>query len=75
MVPCLSSRRRRDTTLAVLLIRMLSETAQYGGDADIVRELIDGKGGPDRDAFDAATWRDYHAQIEAAADTFAHGPI
>jgi len=64
---------RRDTTLGVLLIRMVSETAQHAGQADIVRELIDGKGGPDQGDIDAATWRDYHAQIQAAADTFAHG--
>lgn len=43
---------RRDTTLGVLLIRMVAETAQHAGHADIVRELIDGKGGPDQDAFD-----------------------
>jgi hypothetical protein len=36
---------RRDTTLGVLLIRMVAETAQHAGHADIIRELIDGKGG------------------------------
>ena len=64
---------RRDTTLGVLLIRMVSETAQHAGHADIVRELIDGKGGPDQDGIDEATWQNYTAQIRAAADTFAHG--
>jgi hypothetical protein len=64
---------RRDTTLGVLLIRMVAETAQHAGHADIVRELIDGTGGPDQDAFDATTWRDYIAQIQAAADTFVTG--
>lgn len=64
---------RRETTLGVLLIRMVGETAQHAGHADIVRELIDGKGGPDQDDFDAAAWRDYTAQVQAAADTFAHG--
>jgi hypothetical protein len=34
---------RRDTTLGVLLIRMVAETAQHAGHADIIRELIDGK--------------------------------
>ena len=63
---------RRDTTLGVLLIRMVAETAQHAGHADIIRELIDGKGGPDQDAIDAATWREYTTQIQAAADTFAH---
>lgn len=65
---------RRETTLGVLLIRMVAETAQHAGHADIVRELIDGKGGPDQDTIDEATWRDYLAQVQAAADAFATGP-
>ena len=64
---------RRQTTLGVLLIRMVAETAQHAGHADIVRELIDGKGGPDQDSIDEATWREYIAQVQAAADTFASG--
>jgi Protein of unknown function (DUF664) len=64
---------QRDTTLAVLLIRMVAETAQHAGHADIVRELIDGKGGPDQGAFDEPTWREYLAQIQTAADTFLTG--
>jgi hypothetical protein len=62
---------RRKTTLGVLLIRMVAETAQHAGHADIVRELIDGKGGPDQDSIDESTWREYVTQIQAAADTFA----
>jgi hypothetical protein len=62
---------RRDTTLGVLLIRMVAETAQHAGHADIVRELIDGKGGPDQDSIDESTWREYLAQVQAAARTFA----
>ena len=65
---------RRDTTLGVLLIGMVAETAQHAGHADIIRELIDGKGGPDQDAFDESTWREYIAQVQAAADTFVTGP-
>jgi Protein of unknown function (DUF664) len=61
---------RRATTLGALLVRMVGETAQHAGHADIVRELIDGKGGPDHDAFDEATWAAYTSQIQAAADTF-----
>src|SRR5580658_839116 len=64
---------RRDTTLGVLLIRMVAETTQHAGHADIVRELIDGKGGPDQDAIDEAKWREYLAQVQAAADAFATG--
>jgi Protein of unknown function (DUF664) len=62
---------RRETTLGVLLIRMVAETAQHAGHADIVRELIDGKGGPDQDSIDESTWREYLAQVQAAADAFA----
>jgi hypothetical protein len=63
---------RRDTTLGFLLIRMVAETAQHAGHADIVRELIDGKGGADHDeALDEAAWLDYVGQIQAAADSFA----
>jgi Protein of unknown function (DUF664) len=65
---------RRKTTLGVLLIRMVAETAQHAGHADIVRELIDGKGGPDQDSIDEATWREYIAQVQAAADAFATSP-
>jgi hypothetical protein len=42
--------------------------------ADIVRELIDGKGGPDQDAIDEATWREYVAQVRTAASAFVSGP-
>ena len=65
---------RRDTTLGVLLIRMVAETAQHAGHADIIRELIDGKGGPDQDAIDEPTWREFVAQVQAAANAFATGP-
>jgi Protein of unknown function (DUF664) len=61
---------RRDTTLGFLLVRMTAETAHHAGHADIVRELIDGRGGSDQDALDDASWRDYVARVAAAADTF-----
>ena len=64
----------RDTTLGVLLIRMVAETAQHAGHADIIRELIDGKGGPDQGDFDAATWLDYVGQVQTAAHAFAGAP-
>lgn len=63
----------RDTTLGVLLIRMVAETAQHAGHADIVRELIDGTGGPDQDGLDEATWQEYLLQVQTAADTFDTG--
>lgn len=65
---------RRETTLGAVLIRMVAETAQHAGHADIVRELIDGTGGPDQDAIDEATWHEYIAQVQTAADTFFTGP-
>jgi hypothetical protein len=65
---------RRKTTLGVLLIRMVAETAQHAGHADIVRELIDGKGGPDQDTIDEATWQEYLTQVQGAADAFATSP-
>lgn len=62
---------RRETTLGVLLVRMVSETAQHAGHAEVVRELIDGRGGPDRDDIgDDAHWQAYVARIQAAADLF-----
>jgi len=39
----------QNTTLGVLLIRMVAETAQHPGHADIVRELIDGRAGNTED--------------------------
>jgi Protein of unknown function (DUF664) len=60
----------RDTTMGVLLIRMVAETAQHAGHADILRELIDGQGGPDQDAVDEATWRQFVDQVKTAANAF-----
>jgi hypothetical protein len=64
---------RRESTLAVLLVRMVAETAQHAGHADIVREMIDGAAGPDHDSGgrDAARWRDYLALVQEAADAFS----
>ncbi|MEW2552996.1 DinB family protein [Streptomyces zhihengii] len=65
---------RRETTLGVLLVRMVAETAQHAGHADIVRELVDGKGGADQEAQgDEAHWREYVAGIQEAADAHHRG--
>jgi hypothetical protein len=61
-----------DTTLGVLLIRMVAETAQHAGHADIVRELIDGRAGNTQDQLgdDPAFWDRFTGRIRAAADEF-----
>jgi hypothetical protein len=64
---------RRITTLGFLLVRMVEETGHHAGHADICRELIDGRGGSDRDMLDEQGWSEYVARIQAAADAFAPG--
>lgn len=60
---------RWDTDLGTLLVRVLADTAQHAGHADILREQIDGRGGRDYDeAGDAAWWAANLARIQAAAD-------
>jgi hypothetical protein len=61
---------KRQTTLGLLLIHMLAETAGHSGHADIIRELIDGRAGLDSEHKTSAEWADYVVQIQAAADTF-----
>ncbi|HEY3559542.1 MAG TPA: DinB family protein [Kribbella sp.] len=62
---------QRETTLGVLLIRMVAETSQHAGHADILREQLDGRlGGDTSVADDEAFWRDRRSQVQAAADAF-----
>jgi hypothetical protein len=59
-----------DTTLGYLLVRMVAETAQHAGHAEIVRELADGRTGSD--THDSGThWPTYVARIREAAERFA----
>ncbi|MEQ4206283.1 DUF664 domain-containing protein [Actinopolymorpha sp. B9G3] len=65
-----------ETTLGAILVMMVSETARHVGHVDIVRELIDGKAGSQRNATglpDAGDWDwgDYVARLETAARTAA----
>lgn len=59
----------RGTTLGHLLVRMVAETAQHAGHAEIVRELVDGRTGSDTGENDT-DWPAYVARIQAAADPF-----
>jgi hypothetical protein len=62
---------KRNTTLGAILTRMIAETSQHAGHADIVRELVDGRTSDDNaEIGDATWWADWHAKIQAAADTF-----
>lgn len=65
---------KREATLRQLILRMIGETARHAGHADIVRELIDGRGGRfagdpsfPTDA-DAQFWQEYVERIRKAAD-------
>lgn len=60
---------RRRTTFGHLLVRVVAETAQHAGHAEILRELVDGQAGRDHDdQGDAGHWAQYVARIRAAAD-------
>jgi hypothetical protein len=60
---------RRETTLGSLLVRVVAETAQHAGHADIIRELIDGRAGGDHaDEGDAAQRARHLEHVQHAAD-------
>lgn len=67
---------RRQVTLHRILVHMIDETSRHTGQADIVRELIDGSAGltaksanlPDQNA---ATWTAYRERLESVAQQFA----
>jgi hypothetical protein len=57
---------RRATTFGHLLVRVVDETAPHAGHCDIVRELVDGRGGRSDDLGDSIWWDAYVAGIQAA---------
>lgn len=60
---------RRQTTLGSLLVRTVAETAQHAGHADIIREMIDGHAGRDRDDMrDPGWWSNYVSKVHDAAN-------
>jgi Protein of unknown function (DUF664) len=62
---------RRHTTFGSLVVRVVAETAQHAGHCDLVREMIDARGGlHSADVGDEEWWTAYVARIQAAADTF-----
>ena len=62
---------RRATTLGILLIRMVTETAQHAGHADIIRELVDGQAGNDANFATDVDWDEYVSRVHRAADLFS----
>jgi uncharacterized damage-inducible protein DinB len=63
---------RREVTLHRILVHMIAETHRHTGQADIVRELIDGAAGLRGDnsnmpTAEPAWWEDYRNRLEQAA--------
>jgi uncharacterized damage-inducible protein DinB len=63
---------RREVSLHLILVHMIAETDRHAGQADIVRELIDGAAGlrADNDNMapgDAAWWEGYRVRLERVA--------
>ena len=75
LVPWWPEERRRPT-LHRVLVHLLAETHRHAGQADIVRELLDGSVGdrpeyPANAADDPARWTAHRARVEAAASQAA----
>ena len=69
---------RADVTLHRILIHVIAETNRHAGQADLVRELIDGAVGlrADNDNMppgDKAWWEDYRNRVEQAARQASSG--
>jgi len=69
---------RNEVTLHHMLTRMIAETNRHAGQADIVRELIDGAAGASAEVSslpsdDQAWWAAHHDRVERAARQAAAG--
>jgi len=63
---------RREVTLHRILVNVIAETNRHAGQADVVRELIDGttgyrEGNDNMAQGDAQWWADYRSRLEQAA--------
>jgi len=73
---------RNEVTLHHILVRVATDTNRHAGQADIIRELIDGTAGwtaksRNMPPGDQAWWQSYRDQVERAAreaDTASHDP-
>jgi hypothetical protein len=73
---------RNEVTLHHILVRVATDTNRHAGQADIIRELIDGTAGrtaksPNMPPGDQAWWQSYRDQVERAAraaDTASDDP-
>ncbi len=69
---------RRHPTLRELLVHMLAETSRHAGQADIVREMIDGRAGMRPAATNLPEegeqwWLSYRGKLQQLADGFEAG--
>ena len=67
---------RSEVTLHRILVHMIAETDRHAGQADIVRELIDGsagmtEGNDNMAPGDPGWWQDYRSRLEQAARAVA----
>jgi hypothetical protein len=63
---------QNEVTLSHILVRVATDTSRHAGQADIIRELIDGAAGLQREksnlpAGDQAWWQSHRDQVERAA--------
>ena len=71
---------RSEVTLHKILVHMIAETDRHVGQADIVRELIDGatglrNGNDNMAAGDQAWWESYRSRLERSAREAGQGPV